>query len=67
MFTLIMYSRLHWSAKAALSALLCAGIVYAAFEFIYPAIQSIFLLTERLFRSAIGKLLKERHSRNVLL
>lgn len=42
MFTLIMYSRLHWSVKVALSALLCAGVVYAAFEFIYPAIQSFF-------------------------
>lgn len=42
MFTLIMYSRLHWSVKVALSALLCAGIVYAAFGFIYPAIQSFF-------------------------
>lgn len=40
MFTAILYSRAHWAVKAALSALLCAGIVYAAFEFIYPAVQS---------------------------
>ena len=43
MFTLIMYSRLHWSVKVALSALLCAGIVYAAFEFIVPCDPVIFL------------------------
>lgn len=42
MFTVILYSKLHWAAKVALSALLCAGIVYAAFEFIYPAVQAYF-------------------------
>ena len=59
MFTAILYSKLHWAAKVALSALLCAGIVYAAFEFIYPS-HTFSTGHQSSGPLAIGEHLKER-------